>query len=88
MGIFNILKIKWKIIVMLIIVPKKTFNTLKKNHGYMFKKITRSSEPFTLLYLHPNGVRALEVQLGEICISFRKVNFQCILRLDWCEVNF
>jgi hypothetical protein len=37
MGFFNILNIKWKIIIMLIIVQNKinTFNTLKKIHGYM-----------------------------------------------------
>jgi hypothetical protein len=37
MGIFNILNIKWKIIIMLIIVQNEisTFNTLKKNHGYL-----------------------------------------------------
>jgi hypothetical protein len=37
MGFFNILNIKWKIIIMLIIVPKinYTFNTLKLFHGYM-----------------------------------------------------
>jgi hypothetical protein len=35
MGFSNILNIKWKIIIMLIIVPKKisTFNTLNIFHG-------------------------------------------------------
>jgi hypothetical protein len=35
-----------------------------------------------------NGVKALEVQLGEIFMSSRKVSVQCILCLDRCEVNF
>jgi len=36
MGFFNILNIKWKILIILIIVQKiYTFNTLKKNHGYL-----------------------------------------------------
>jgi hypothetical protein len=37
MEFFNILNIKWNIIIMLIIVQKiiSTFNTLKKIHGYM-----------------------------------------------------
>jgi hypothetical protein len=37
MGFFNILNIKWKIIIMLIIVQNNflTFNTLKEIHGYL-----------------------------------------------------
>jgi len=38
MGFFNILNVKWNIIIMLIIVQKTffTFNTLIFFHGYMF----------------------------------------------------
>jgi len=54
MWFFKILNIKWKIIIMLIIIQKKDyFQYIKKNSWLHFFLKTRSHELSTLLCLHP-----------------------------------
>jgi hypothetical protein len=53
MGFLNILNVKFKIFIMLIIVILFIYcQYIKKIHGYMYIFLIRSNEMFTLPYLH------------------------------------